>query len=216
MLTQKQDEAAKVISHAYRHHLKDRLPEELKIQDITTGQSNIIDAIPQLIEQGIIPHMRLDNLYVKDVTQDVTGQAKQLIILIGYKNAEEKPRIVYVLKGLDKDHAKEEFKGIQNAYRFLRQGHMETFTSKEKYRLKFAWHERSFRDSTTGKVYELLHAAQGRILSSYLGAVFENNFQTWVLKNRSGQDEEIEQIEKSADQTGRALAKEDRELRKKI
>jgi hypothetical protein len=159
------------------------------IIEIDLDGKDIITHIPNFIEQGLIPGMNAINLFVKDSTSDAAGQNKQQIILIGKNMPNGKPKIIYILKkisvGNNRDFSgniKNEISGIKSAYQnwnkdktknrldfginatVLNQGG----TSKI-YKLKLAWHERIFHDRSNPKVYyELLHAAQGKLMETYV------------------------------------------------
>ncbi len=187
--------------------------------EIDLDGKDIITHIPNFIEQGLIPGMNATNLFVKDSTSDAAGQSKQQIVLIGKNMPNGKPKIIYILKkisvGNNRDFSgniKNEISGIKSAYQnwnkdktknrldfginatVLNQGG----TSKI-YKLKLAWHERIFQDrSNPGVYYELLHAAQGQIMETYIempiinSKYFNSETKEPILDNEQKDNADIE------------------------
>ena len=173
-----EQKAARKIQHFY-HKRAHPLPKGMEIQDIDTKGLPIIDFIERLIREGKIPAMSLEDLYVKDITASTVGTSKEQIILIGYQKSEaaatataeetNAPRIVYVLKKINVNVGKgeNELQNITDAYLYWQKENKEDAVIKTKngYTLKLSWHERLFHNTSDDTYYELLHAAQGRLLA---------------------------------------------------
>jgi hypothetical protein len=160
--------------------------------EIDLENRDIIELIPTFMNQGIIPPFVLkqeenEELFIKDITNSkgMGGKNKKRIILIGKKTPDKKKpdksnsKIIYVLKELRDPN---ELDGIKSAYQKWNKQQDKTNLNSiinasvrndrdgtlKNYNLKLAWHERIFHDrNNPGVYYELLHAAQGKIIRSY-------------------------------------------------